>query len=145
MPLPELKAILPIIPKKVHTLATQYHCMKIIKRTVSFLNPGQTSIDTCDQPVYALTKEIQWRFPEEFGTDSYLTAFGGLHFEQRMLVVHRELIKESALYEILKSNGLSIIGTGAVVNANYVKQGRYCLQVSVCAIYSKLRKRNSLH
>ena len=48
MPLPGLNAV---IPKKVHTLATQYHCMKILKRTVNFLNPGQTPIDTCDQSV----------------------------------------------------------------------------------------------
>ena len=31
MPLPGLKIVLPIIPKTVHTLATQYHCMKIVK------------------------------------------------------------------------------------------------------------------
>ena len=36
MSLPRLKTVLPIIPKKVHTLATQYHCMKITKRTVNF-------------------------------------------------------------------------------------------------------------
>ena len=72
MPLPGLNAVLPIIPKTVHTLATQYHCMKIIKGTVNFFNPGQTPIDTCDQPVHALTKEIQWRCPEELSPNSYL-------------------------------------------------------------------------
>ena len=81
MPLPGLNAVLPIIPIKVHTLATQYYCMKIIKRAANFLNPGQTPIDTCDKLAYALTKEIQWRFPEEFGPNSYFTLFGGLHFE----------------------------------------------------------------
>ena len=101
--------------------------MRITKRTVNFLNPGRTRIDSCDQPVYVLTKEIQWRFPEEFDPNSYFTLFGGLHFEQCMLVIH--------LYQILKNYGLSIIGTGAVVNANHVKQARYCLQVSACAIY----------
>ena len=102
MPLPELNAVLPIIPKKIHTVAIQYHFMKIIKRAVNFLNPGQTPTDTCDQPVYALTKEMQWRFPENFGPNSYFTLFGGLHFEQCMLVIHGELIKGSGLYEILK-------------------------------------------
>ena len=41
-----------------------------------------------------------------------------------MLIIHGELIKGSALYEILKNNGLSIIDTGAVVNANHIKQAR---------------------
>ena len=82
MSLPVLNAFLLILPKKVHKLATQYHCMKIIKRTVSFPKPFQTPIVTWDQPVYALAKEIQRRFPEEFSPSSYFTLFGGIHFEQ---------------------------------------------------------------
>ena len=58
--------ILPSIREKVHTLATQYHCMNIISKTISVINPNQTPVDTCDQPVYALTKQIQWRYPELF-------------------------------------------------------------------------------
>ena len=48
-------------------LATQYHCMNIISKTISVINPNQTPVDTCDQPVYTLTKQIQWRYPELFG------------------------------------------------------------------------------
>ena len=59
--------ILPLIREKVHTLATQYHCMNIISKTISVINPNQTPVDTCDQPVYTLTKQIQWRYPELFG------------------------------------------------------------------------------
>ena len=55
--LPGLKAV---FPKQVHTLAAQYHCMRIIKQSASFLNLDQTPIDTCDQPRYALTREVQW-------------------------------------------------------------------------------------
>ena len=51
--------ILPLIREKVHTLATQYHCMNIISKTISAINPNQTPVDTCDQLVYALTKQIQ--------------------------------------------------------------------------------------
>ena len=43
-------------------------------------------------------------------------------------------------YEIIENNGLLIIGTGAVANANHVKQVTYFLQVSVSAIYSKLKE-----
>lgn len=56
-----------------------------------------------------------------------------------MLVIHGKIIKGSGLYEILKNNGLSIIGTSAVVNGNPIIQAKYCLQISVCAIYSKLK------
>ena len=64
--------------------------MEIIKRTVSYLNPGQAPVAVCDPPAYALTKEIQWRFPEKFALDSYFCLFGELHFEQCILTIHEE-------------------------------------------------------
>ena len=70
--------ILPLIREKVHTLETQFHCMKIISKTIDFLNPGQTPIDVCDQPVYALTKQIQWKFPGQFNELSYFSLFVGI-------------------------------------------------------------------
>ena len=136
---PGVNAILPLIPEPVHTLNMQYHCMKIIMQTVNFLNPGQIPVDVSDQPVYALTKELQWRKPEEFGENFYFAMFGGLHLEHTLLLIHGELIQGSGLYEILHINNVSIIGTGAVVRANHIKQARYCLQVALCAIYLKLK------
>ena len=112
--------------------------MKIIQRTANFLNPEQTPVDCCDAPVYALTKEIQFRLPKEFGADKYFSLFGGLHIEQHLLIIHGEVIKGSGLQEILEKNKFSILGTGTAVNANHIKQARYCLQVIICVIYGKL-------
>ena len=136
---PGINVILPLIPKTVHTLETQFHCMNITKSTIAYLNPLQTPIDVCDQPVYALTKQIQFQKPDLFGGSQYFSLLGGLHIEHSLLIVHGELIKGSGLYDILSNNNFSIIGTGAVVNANHIKQARYCLQVLVCTIYSKLK------
>ena len=144
--IPGKNVLLPLIPQPVHTLQTQYHCMKIIQRTANFLNPEQTPVDCCDAPVYALTKEIQFRLPKEFGADKYFSLFGGLHIEQHLLIIHGELIKGSDLQEILEKNKFSILGTGAAVNANHIKQARYCLQVIICVIYGKLTEaRNAAH
>ena len=41
------------------------------------------------------------------------------------------------MQEILEKNKFSILGTGAAVNANHIKQARYCLQVIICVIYVK--------
>ena len=51
---PDIKgihSIVPLMDAPVHTLQTQHHCMKYIKKSVEFLNPGQTPVDVCDQPV----------------------------------------------------------------------------------------------
>ena len=51
-------SILPLLQDKVHTLDMKYHCLDIMKDTVSQVNQNQTPLDVCDQPVYALTKQI---------------------------------------------------------------------------------------
>ena len=113
MPLLGLNPVIRIIPKRLHTLGTQYYCMKIIEQSVKFLNLGHAP----NQPVYALTIEIRWRFPKEVGPNSDFILLDGLHFEQCMVVIHEQSIKRSGLYEILKNNDPSVIGTGAVANA----------------------------
>ena len=84
--------------------------MKIARQTISLLNPTQTPVDVCDQSVFALTKEIQVRMPDVFGTSKYFTLLGGLHIEHCLLSVHGELVKGSGLLEVLAKNNLSIIG-----------------------------------
>ena len=96
-------------------------------------------MDVCDQPVYALTKEIQWRYPNKFGNSPYFCLFGGLHFKQCILTIHGELIKGSGLENVLSNIAMSIIGAGSVVNANHIKQSHYCLQTSLCALFIKLK------
>ena len=117
--------ILPLIREKVHTLATQYHCMNIISKTISVINPNQTPVDTCDQPVYALTKQTQWRYPELFGNSKYFSLFGGLHIEKALLIVHGEFIKGSGLDKLLGQSNLSITGMeNTVVNVTDIKRFR---------------------
>ena len=66
-----INAILPFITNEVYTIETQYHCMTIIKNTIRKVNPSQTPIDVCDQPVYAISKAIQIRI-NHFGHGKYL-------------------------------------------------------------------------
>ena len=67
--------------------------MKGIKKTVNFLNPGQTVIDVCEKPLYALTKEVKWRNTEELRSSSYFSLFGGLHIQKMLFIIHGELVK----------------------------------------------------
>ena len=71
--------------------------MNIISKTISVINPNQTPVDTCDQPVYALTKQIQRRYPELFGNSKYFLLSGRLHIGQALLIVHGELLKVAAM------------------------------------------------
>ena len=116
-------------------LSTQYHCREIIKQTIAYLNAHQTPEDLCDQPVFALTKEIQWRYPEKFSSSSCFCLFGGLHCEQCMVTIHGELIKGSSLKNILSNIDMSVIWAGTLFHANHIKQVHYCPQVSLCIVF----------
>ena len=57
----------------------QAHLMQLYMKWTVVLNPGQTPVDVSDQPVYALTKELQFRHPEMFS--QFFPIFGQLHID----------------------------------------------------------------
>ena len=50
--------------------------MSLNIEATNLLNASQTPIDACDQPAYALTKTIQWKYPHDFGMGNYFTLLG---------------------------------------------------------------------
>ena len=97
----------------------QVHTINQNIKAISALNPGQMPVDVSDCPVYALTKENQFRFPEHFS--NYFAMFGGLHIEQCLLVTHGQFIEGSGLREILEVCSLATIGVGTVFDFNQIK------------------------
>ena len=126
--------------KKVASVEVQYHCMSIIQKTIKFLNENQIPIDFLDQPVYAYSKEVQWRHPTTFGHGKYICLLGDLHIEQSILGLHVYLIKGSGLDSVLAHTNFSAIGTSIIVDGNNVKRSRCCLQVAICVIYQLLKE-----
>ena len=133
----DFTAILPLLRQVVHTLSMQYHCMTIVTDMIKEVNPGQTPVDVCDQPIFALTKQLMWRYPDKF--KRYFTLFGGLHIEKALLVMHGELIQRSGLDKLLNIRNLSVTSLqNTVSSVTDIKGARYGLQVAACAIYQKL-------
>ena len=133
---PNISAILPLIDASIHTLYTQYHCIEIVERTTQLLNPGQIYVHESDQPVYKLSKELQWRFPDRFGHEKYFCLFVSLHLEKSILLLCGSLIKGSGLDKIMASCGLLIVGTTSKVLVTHIKRARYYIQVSACVMFS---------
>ena len=100
------------------------------------LNETKFHVDVSDQHVFAVTKELQFRLPNIFS--DYLPFVGGLHIEQSLLSLYGKLIKETGLLEILSQHNFSTIGTSGLstsADVTNIKRARYCLQVSLCALY----------
>ena len=98
--------------------------MSIIHNTIKFLNENQIPVNVSDQPVYAYSKEVQWRHPTIFGHRKYLCLLGDIHIEQSILGLHGDLIKGSGLDSVLAHTNLSTIGTSTIVDVNNIKRSR---------------------
>lgn len=57
------------------------HTMKIVNFLLKEVNPGQVSIISISQPVYAIGKQMQWHYPNLYGVDKFVMMMGLLHFE----------------------------------------------------------------
>ena len=120
----------------------QAHLMQLNMKWTAVLNPCQTPVDVSDQPVYTLTKELQLCHPEIFS--QYFPIFRKLHIEQSSLVINGQLIEGSGLVQILTENKFSMIGLSAVADVNNIKRAKYTLQITLCALFIKLREAASV-
>ena len=82
--------ILPLLRDQVTAFKMQVHLMHLNMKWTAVLNPAQTPANVSDQPVHALTKEIQFLDLEMFSR--YFPIFGQLHIDQYLLVIHGQLI-----------------------------------------------------
>ena len=71
--------LMPLLDESVNSAAMVRHCMNIIEELASHLNPGQVTIITGDQPVYAIGKQVNWMFPERY--QNVIWMVGPLHIE----------------------------------------------------------------
>lgn len=53
---PDISCLLPLFQEEAKSVAMILHSMNAVKRSVEFLNPGQTPVIACDQPLYAIAK-----------------------------------------------------------------------------------------
>ena len=60
--------------------------MVLNTNSVKILNEGQTPVDICDQPLFALLMEAKHRNP--LLLNDCVVLFGALHIEQSILGIH---------------------------------------------------------
>ena len=59
--------------------------------------------------------------------------------KQALLAMHGQMIEGSGLLDVLNQYEFSTIGLSAVVDVNSIKRASYCLQLTFCALYMKLK------
>ena len=92
---PALTALLPLFYKKAATPAMVKHGMDVLRQAITFLNPNQIPVITVDQPLFALAKMVQWKWPTSHGEQAYVVMLGGLHIEMALWSVLGDLLDGS--------------------------------------------------
>ena len=129
-------ALLPLFLESAHTVAMIKHSFCVIKSAVEHLNPGQIPVITFDQPLYALAKQIQWKWPDDYGEDKFVIMFGGLHIEMAALKAVGDWLKGSGWVQTLVQTGITTVGTAdSFLRAAHVTRTRRAHQVTLAALY----------
>ena len=88
-----ISSLMPLLRDQAHDVATIKHSLEKIKEAVFFLIPTQGPVVTLDQPLFALAKQIQWTWPNEF--ENFVFILGGLHIEMTLLKVIGQILSNS--------------------------------------------------
>ena len=130
-----ITALLPLFHESAHTVAMIKHSMDVIVSAVQHINPGQTPVIACDQPLFAIAKEIQWKWPEIYGEDKFVILFGGLHIELAALKTAGDWLAGSGWVEALVQADIASAGTAdSFLRAAHVARTRHAHQVTSASL-----------
>ena len=111
------------------------HSMDVVKQAVKHMNPGQIPVLTLDQPLYAISKLIQWNWPEVYGEETFVILLGGLYIEMAVLATLGDLLDGSGWTNVLTQPGIATAGTAdSFLKGAHVKRTRHAHQVTCSAL-----------
>ena len=130
-----ITALLPLFHESAHTVAMIKHSMDVISSAVQYINSAQTPVIAFDQPLFAIAKEIQWKWPEKYGEDKFVILFGGLHIELAALKTAGDWLAGSGWVEALVQAGIASAGTAdSFLRAAHVARTRHAHQVTAATL-----------
>lgn len=137
---PAIISMLPLFTEKADTPAMVKHGMDILNSLTDHLNPGQVPVLACDCPIFAVSKYLQWKYPDLYGEERFVIMFGGLHLEKGLWTALGNLLDCSGWTESLTEANVTTAGTAdSCLKASHITRTRHCHQVTALAL-SKLQQ-----
>ena len=133
-----ISSLLPSLSEGAKSVAMLRHSMNVIKKSIDFLNPGQISVITVNQPLYSVVKQIQWNWPDTYGEDQFVIIPGDLHIEMATL---GNWLEDSGCCDALSEAGIASPGVanGFLTGSN-VKRSRHAHEVTASTLFFLQRK-----
>ena len=114
-----------------------YHAMRLIKNLTERLNSGQTPVMTCDQPIYAIAKQLQWSelYPD-ISEQNFFVMLGGLRLEKVSLKLIGDILKDSEWPRILAQSGIFTSGVAEkLLSASHITKTRRSHKITLAALH----------
>ena len=128
-------SLLPLFQERAHSEAMIRHAIDVVSQAVRFLNPEQVPVLTCDQPLYAITKKIQWNWPTTYGEKKLVVLLGGLHTELAALKAIGNWLEGSGWTNALVQAEVTTPGTAdSFLNAAHVLRTRHAHEVTAATL-----------
>ena len=125
-----ISSLLPLFEEQAASPAMSRHSMD-----VQYLNPGQTPVIACDQPLFDITKQIQWSSPDSYEEDLYVIMLGGLHIEMAAWKALGKWLDSSGWTAARVQYDIATPGK-AHLKASHVSRTRHAHQVIVATLYT---------
>ena len=111
------------------------HCTMLVAKLVSTINSHQDPVITANQPVYALVKQVQWKYPNRF--KSFALMMGPLYIEMALLNAIGDWLEASGWLRVFNK---AMIRTPDIVDSflwrSHVKKSIYAHLISFFALHS---------
>ena len=76
--------------------------------------------------MYYLLKQIQWKYPEEFGEDKIVIMLGALHIEDKIYQMLGKLLRDSGWEWVFTKTGVLTSGrVSSAEDGGHIKRYRY--------------------
>lgn len=110
--------------------------MDVIQSSTNDANPGQIPVIAMDQPLYAIVKQIQWKWSDLYGERKLVIMFGGLHIEMAFLKLLGGWLEGSGWTSALVDSNIASSGTAeSFLKASSVTRTRRAHQVTAISLY----------
>ena len=117
------------------------HSINIIKKATKRLNPGHNVVITFDQPLYALAKQIQWKWPDTYGENEVVIVLGGLHIKMGVYKVLGHWLENNGwLSALIEANVTTAGRANSMIDGSHVTRTRWAHQVTVASLSILQRK-----
>ena len=132
---PGISSILPLFHEKAASAAMVKHAMDVFLSIDKFCNPCQVPIIATDLPIYAIGKELQWKYPTQYGEDKLVWVLGGLHCEMAAWSMVGRLLSDSGWTGIIAEADITSEGSSeALLLASHLMKTRHAHIVTLLAL-----------